>query len=259
MDRILTYNGKVLRVAGGIIVKRSPFTVSDFADIGEVYADLMPGDKVAFIIRHSERYDEPPRNLTDAGIQYALDTGAKFADGIAETQSDIALYSSTIQRCIDTASYIALGTGLAGNAPTVTTESYISSCPYEITAPAQGWEDYSLDAYDEPCLNGGVFADKAEVTSTILNFVKARMNKKLNILVTHDQLLEMFVVTMCNKQIALRFWSGAVNDGITERRWITYLAGMAVILRANGSYEYYPVRSLDRGFQRGYENIYTPG
>lgn len=238
----------------------TPFPWNSFTDIGTIYQSLGQNDQVAFIIRHSERSDdEDPEThekmLTEAGIQYAIDTGEKLINGIAGS-SDIALYSSNKLRCIDTASYIAQGSGRSG---TPTPIEYISSCPYEEQAPSEGWEDYSLFAYDLPSIHGGVFYAKSTITPQILDLVKGNMTKKLNIFVTHDQLLEIFVTDMCNKEISLRFWDGAINDGVNEKRWITYLAGLAIILRGNGSYEWCPVKSLDRGFQRSYDWRYIPG
>ena len=260
MDRVLAYNGKLLSVnSGGILGQVSSFSLADFADIGDIYADLNHGDKVGFVLRHSEREESGARNLTPAGIQYALQTGAKFTDGIVTSSDDIVLYSSSAQRCIDTARYIAEGTGFYSGTPEVNIDELLVRNHYEVTAPSTGWEDYSLAAYGEPCIYGGVFANIPAVTASIYGYLQNKITKKLNFFITHDQQLEMFTVTMCQRQIGLRFWSGAVNDGISERRWITYLAGMAIIKRADGSFEYYPVKSLDRGFQRDYNNIYIPG
>ena len=261
MDRVLMYRGKVITASqgGGWLGKVTPFTLSEFSDIGEVFADLNHGDKVGFVLRHSERDETAEKNLTAAGIQYALDTGAKLANGIVTSSDDIALYSSSAQHCIDTAKYIAQGTGLYEETPEVTIDELLLKNHYEVTAPSTGWEDYSLAAYGEPCMYGGVFANIPAVTASMYGYLQNKITKKLNLFITHDQQLEMFTVTMCNRLIGLRFWSGAVNDGISERRWITYLAGLAIIRRASGSFEYYPVKSLDRGFQRDYNNIYTPG
>ena len=260
MDRVLTYNGQLLyRQSGKIIGKVTPFTLSDFADIGDIYADLNYGDKVGFVLRHSEREENKPKNLTPAGIQYALDTGAKIAANGTVTASNVVLYSSSAQRCIDTAQKIALGTGAFQTTPGVIVDELLARNPYVVTEPSTGWEDYSLASYGEPCLYGGEFLNISAVTASIYGYLKNKITKKLNLFITHDQQLEMFTVAMCQRQIALRFWSGAVNDGIDERRWITYLAGMAIIKRADGSFEYYPVKSLDRGFQRDYGNVYQPG
>lgn len=254
------YNGKaVCGQSGGFVGKVTPFTLSDFTDIGEVFADLGAGDKIGFVLRHSERDNTEAKNLTAAGIQYALDTGAKLANGIVDSPNDIALYSSSAQRCLDTARYIAEGTGLYLTTPTVTVDELLVRNHYVVTEPSTGWEDYSLASYGEPCIYGGVFLNIAAVTASMYGYLQKKITKKLNFFITHDQQLEMFTVTMCNRQIGLRFWSGAVNDGIAERRWITYLAGMAIIKRADGSFEYYPVKSLDRGYQRDYGNVYIPG
>lgn len=248
-----TSNYKHVAVPG----TRDPLPWDVFLTMEEVYQMLEPGEKVAFVIRHSERYQqEVSEDLTPDGRRYALEIGGpQLAGGIAGPD-DIALYSSEKQRCIDTATLIGQGSGRTLPAPT--TIEYISHCPYKITEPSAGWEDYSLFAYDLPSIHGGVFRDKATTTAQILEVVQSRMTKTINLFVTHDQLLEIFVVDMCQKQIALRFWPGAVNDGVSEKRWITYMAGLAIIEHLDGSYEWCPVRTLSRGYQREYDEKVYP-
>ena len=220
----------------------------------EVYRSLNAGEKIAFIIRHSERDDYG--NLTQDGITWAREVGGGMLAGGLAGSDDIALYSSNKQRCIDTANLIAEGSGRTNLAqPEIL--STISSCPYGETPSGSGWEDYSLFAYDEPVIHEGYLHDKTEHTEEVFNLVTSHMSKILNFFVTHDQLLEIFVPTMTEKQISLRFWDGAVNDGIQEKRWITYMAGLAIIKKIDGSYEWCPVRTLSRGYQRDYhEKVY---
>ena len=255
---LISFGGKVLGLSGGGLIgfpQREQLPWNSFTDIGDVYDSLLPGEKVAFVIRHSEREESGDRNLTQAGIQYARDTGAKLAAGIAGT-TDVALYSSPVQRCVDTATYIGEGSGRTLQSPTIL--SGLEGCPYEDTKPSEGWEDYSLFAYDLSSIHGGTFHAKTTITPQILSLVQNNMTNALNIFVTHDQLLEIFVVDMCNQEISLKFWSGAVNDGINEERWITYLAGLAIIRHTDGTYEWGPVKSLSRGYQTSYNNIYVP-
>lgn len=262
MPNIITIGKKIISV--GLQPLRIDLSLpnpywSTFTDIADIYNSLQPDDKVAFIIRHSERDDiEGSHQLTPVGIQYAKDVGDKIT---GTALADITFYSSTKQRCLDTAKYIAEGMGYTIQESDITTDQLISDCPYVITAPSSGWEDYSYYAYDLPTTQG-TWKNKYTITNQIFDFVTNRMNKKMNIFITHDQLLEIFVVDKCNQEIGLRFWEGAINDGQTDQghgRWITYLAGLAIIKHSDGTFDWMPVRGLDRGYQRSYSNIYIDG
>ena len=269
--KILGYGGSFIKYGNEPIPPIPPeppepeeLKLYDFNSIDKVYQTLKSGDKVAFIIRHSERndyYDERTgqQELTDAGIQYARETGKLLKGGIAQI-NDISLHSTDVNRTRDTAYNIAIGRGDFNITVEYTeTNEALKGSIYVEQKPYTGWEDYSLIAYDLPTQYGGVFKDIPTISQGILDYIKNNMKKTLNIFVTHDQLLEILTVYVTNKNISLRFWDDAINDGIYERRWITYLAGLSIIERSNGTYEIYPVRSLDKGFQRDYDNIYYPG
>lgn len=256
---LLKFGTHLVKIANGFVKRiKSAFTMSDFTSISTVYNSLSEGDSIALLIRHSERTDNT-QELTDAGITYATNLGASLTGGVADI-NDIALYSTDVNRTKDTAYYIAIGRGdtkyTSSSEVDVSGAANIDGEIYLKTKNVTGWEDFSKFAYDETYSNE--YYDKATISNQIIDYVKSNMTNTLNVFVTHDQLLEILTVYITNKQIALRFWDNAVNDGISEKRWITYLAGLAIIKRANGTYEIYPVKGLDRGFQRKYDNIYVP-
>lgn len=254
-NKIITLNNKLLCTTRPDVLQTTQFNyISDFRYF------MNEGDKISFIIRHSERneYEDPTtgqQELTENGIKYAKLFGERLTGLTAK--DDISLHSTDYNRTRDTAKYIAQGRGdVVQTVETDQTKVSLKGSIYVKTAPSTGWEDYSYFAYGEPTRYGGEFYDIDQTSQNILNYVKNNMSKTLNIFVTHDQLLEILTVYVTNKQIGLRFWDGAINDGIQEKRWITYLAGIAIIKRKTGDYEIYPVRGLDRGYQTSYSNIY---
>ena len=234
---------------------RDPLPLNVFLTMREVYQMLEPGEKIAFIIRHSER--DSNGNLTQDGITWAREVGGGMLSGGLADENDMALYSSRVERCVRTATLIAEGSGRS-DIPAPTTLELISSCPYEETPPSSDWYDYSYFAYDLEPQQGAVFYPKSTITPQIFDLVTSNMTKTLNLFVTHDQLLEIFVVDKCDKQISLRFWPSAVNDAVSEKRWITYMAGLAIIEHLDGTYEWCPVRTLSRGYQREYDERVYP-
>lgn len=264
----LYYNNKKLKIGGANLVIQNgkppvpptpvdpviPYNwkINDFNTIEEVYSALQPGDKVAFVIRHSERGSE---ELTEAGIKYAKDLGAKLIGGIAN-KDDIALYSTNVNRTRQTAQYIAQGRG--DSIQTVETDktSYALAGQIYVDQKGSGWEDFSLVSYGKAPTHGYTFLDIPTITEQIIDYVESNMDKTLNLFITHDQLLEILTITVCNRQISLRFWDGATNDGVNEKRWITYLAGIAIIKRPDDSFEIYPVKGLPKGYQTSYDSTY---
>ena len=63
--------------------------------------------------------------------------------------------------------------------------------------------------------------------------------KCINVLVSHDFMVLGMTVYATNKQIDLRYWE--------NRRWINYLAGVAIIFDPNGNLSFVPVCGLDSG------------
>ena len=244
-------------------IKRKLWPMNYFTSIADVYADLNEGDKVLFLIRHSERTSDTSVTgpLTENGIQYAKDVGAMLVGGIAD-KNDISLLASEdasgtgFKRTMQTAYYVMVGRG--DDAYSDYTELphsiELEGSRYCIQKNVSGWEDYSKYAYNEPYQNSYIDVTK-DIDAFLLNYLKTT-DKTINIMVSHDQLLEIYTVKKCQEigkqDIGLRFWDGAINDGVQERRWITYLAGMCIIKRADGSIEWVPVRGLSKGYQTGY-------
>lgn len=249
-NSLLQYNNNLLQTSE--VVPAYNFVINDFNDLTTVYKSLQPNDKVAFVIRHSERSSV---ELTSRGIEFAKALGAKLVGGIA-VKNDISLHSTNVNRTRETALYIAEGRG--DEITTVETDSTNTQLEGQIyvNQKGSGWEDFSLAAYGQTPTHGYTFKDIKSVTNQILNYVKASMTHTLNLFITHDQLLEILTVTCCNQEISLKFWDNAVNDGVNEKRWITYLAGIAVIKRSNGTYEIYPVKGLGHGYQTSYNSTY---
>lgn len=233
----------------------SPLEHYDFNDIQDIYKTLKEGDKVAFFIRHGER----PTNdwsktapLTENGIQQCLTAGGKIRGGAAD-KNQIEAHSTDTRRTQETAFYIATGRGddlwqnysqvpitdsISGDiyyAPGYTSERYeiISAFAYkEMAEYAPGYESH--------------FNDLDWTTHLILENILGQLrnsDKPILLFTSHDSAVLPFTVACADgKMDCLKFH---VNG-----QWINFVAGTAIILRANGSTETYPVKGIDSGWMR---------
>ena len=241
--------GKFLSVAG------SPFKQTVFNDIGEIYANLQPGDKVAFLIRHGQRPTEewgPEVPLTEEGIRQARLTGSKIQAGIA-SKNQIEAHSTETVRTQQTAFYIAESRGddLWPEYTDVPTDHNINSELYYTNSEDEHpYHEIAAFAYGELIDVAPEAMDKYQnlelVTNYIMEIITGTLrdsDKPVHLFTSHDSVILPFTVKMTNNQLQLlRFWE--------NHHWLNYCAGTAVILRANGVVETYPIKGLDSGWFR---------
>lgn len=226
-----------------------------FYDIGDIYKALPITSNVTFVLRHAERESglgqESP--LTEVGLEQALAAGKKIS-------SDETFYyaSTDFVRTRTTAAKIAEGHG-EKNA-TVETLDIING-GYFLTVPSDtldalvknrggSWKNISQFLYGVPVTNsyvapriGAYFYDLFKRGDQFINeVVKANLPnwKRVNILISHDVLLEPLLIYATNKTIDLKFYESG--------RWVNYLSGVAVIVDSNNLVTLLPVRGTDVGY-----------
>lgn len=226
-----------------------------FYDIGNVYKALPTTSNVTFVLRHAERESglgqESP--LTEVGLEQALAAGKKIS-------SDETFYyaSTDFVRTRTTAAKIAEGHG----EPNATVETLdIINGSYFLTVPSDtldaliknrggSWKNISQFLYGATVTNsyvaariGAYFYDLFERGDQFINeVVKANLPnwKRVNILISHDVLLEPLLIYATNKTIDLKFYESG--------RWVNYLSGVAVIVDSNNLVTLLPVRGTDVGY-----------
>lgn len=237
-DNYFIYDNGVWRVA-------TPQEADGFTDLVEVYANLAADEKVVFIIRHSERTDETGSkgHLTENGKKYARNLGARLAQVKKE---NIYFGYSGYTRTQETCEGIAEGYGLINYSLEILdglngdwyvkdsdkAESYINS--------AGGWMVYSKYAFLGEYADA--FYDLESRSEKLLNDeIKANLRKmeRLNILVTHDYLVVPLLAYTTNGHANVRYYE--------KWKWVNYMAGVAMIISADGSVRYIPVKGLETG------------
>ena len=224
----------------------TPQEADGFTDIADVYANLKSDEKAFFIIRHSERTDDtgPSGHLTDNGKKYARDLGARIAKvGTEDFYYGYSGYTRTYETCEN----IALGKGQVNY--TIEALEYMDGGWYVMNGPlvdsyinsdGGGWVVYSkygftgaysdafydLDTRSEQLLKDKILANSASM-------------KRVNFFCTHDYLIVPLLAYTTNGHANVRYYE--------KYRWANYLSGVAMILSADGSVRYVPVKGLETG------------
>ena len=264
-------------------------TTDVFNSLYDVLGCIRSDEKVAIIIRHAQRdinkYGDDD-GLIDVGRQQAKQVGER----LKKLNLDDFYYMYTnVKRTAETAQIIAVNKGQ--NVSTnindwhkhsiqnlteinsnlkeswyVKPNQNASNCK---GSASWGWSSYSRIAYQEydndnnrqNCENAFYPID-TRIQDFIGTYFTYDQMHKYTLAISHDQYLVPFVVNISNKKIHddvvnskydLRFhkhdnWPPDFNY------WINYLAGVVLIVDSNNNVVKVPVKALDDGFLRKYEN-----
>ena len=223
----------------------TPQEADGFTDIVEVYANLKSSEKVVFIIRHSERTSDtgPSGHLTDNGKKYARDLGARLAKVGKE---DFYFGYSGYTRTQETCEGIAQGKGQAIYSLDVL--PYMDGAWYVKDADKAnayvdsegGWEVYSryafTGAYDDAFYDLETRSEQLLKDEILANISSM---KRVNVMCTHDYLVVPLLAYTTDGHANVRYYE--------KYRWVNYMAGVAMVISADGSVRYIPVKGLDSG------------
>jgi len=225
---------------------------TDFVGIQKVFAALQPTDKVVFIMRHAHRTSSTDVDgvLTGWGYLQGNDVGKKIA-----STEEIMYWHSEIPRTLQTCMAIAQGRGqteishvaladLNGGwfeKDHAKVEEYNASVPssYEVISR------WAYNEYNDPTVtfNDG-FYDLETRGAQFMNEIilgKIATQSRISVVISHDQMLYPLVIYVTNRQFEMRYHE--------DKSWLNFLAGVAVIVKADGSAKYVPLKGLDSGFQ----------
>ena len=238
-DNYYIYDAGAWRVA-------TPQEADGFTDLVQVYAGLNDDEKVFFVIRHSERTSEtgPAGHLTSNGVQYARDLGKKLA--VAGKRGDFYYGYSGYTRTQETCENIALGYGQTNYTLNVLeamdgawyvkdadkAEAYVNS--------DGGWEVYSRYAFTGAYSDA--FYDLKERSEQLIDgalIANLSTMARVNFMCTHDYLVVPLLAYVTNGHANVKFYE--------KWKWVNYLAGAAIIVSADGSVRYVPVKGLETG------------
>ena len=267
-------------------------TTDVFNSLYDVLGCTRSDEKVVIILRHAQRdihkYGDDD-GLIEVGRLQAKQVGEK----LKELNLDDFYYMYTnVKRTAETAQIIAINKG--ENVSTdindwhkhnianlteinqnlkeswyVKPNQNASNCK---GGASWGWSSYSKIAYQEydddnnrqNCENAFYPID-TRIEAFIENYFTYEQMHKYTLAISHDQYLVPFVITISNKKIHddvvnskydLRFHlhDRDINWNPDFNYWINYLAGVMLIVDADNNVIKLPVKALDDGFLRKYEN-----
>ena len=252
----------VVACAEGEIPNPVAFPQDDFTDIGDVYKSTQCNEKVVFMIRHGERSrnnsgKESP--LTDDGIEEAIAMGAKLIG-----PEEFKFIHTGFVRTYQTTLYAAVGRGQAQVLEDGTAVNFVADTVTQLT---DGWfmkDKEKRDAYqaaDSTLKNvnvmyaawayeglySDVFYDLEERSQELLNTYVLKdvaSLPKYTLIASHDQLLMPLLVYVTQKQINLK-----LHSPTPPRNWLTFLAGVAIIVNDKGEIRYAPIKGGATGVE----------
>ena len=240
------------------------FPLNKFIDVGEVYKSIQCNEKVVFVIRHAERQAKISKEskLTEEGIEEARAMGAKLVG-----PDSFVFYHSGFVRTYQTVENIAIGRGQAQLLEDSTT--VVNFTADTIPQLADGW--YKIDSVDFKDIKSadtsihisndnelytlwvyeGMFTEAFyDLETRSEELLKTYIIKdykempKVTVMASHDQLLMPLTAYATQKQIDLK-----LHDE-TSRRWLYYLAGVAVIINDKNEVRYVAVKGGEKGTTR---------
>lgn len=240
-----TYAGPIFYDTDESVYDPAADNGAKFVSINKVFESLKADDRVVFVLRHADRQASSGRtsHLTDVGIFQAQSVGKKIAS------AEPAYYAhSEYVRTRETLENIAVGRGetefthdaypilngswyIKDNAKYDEYKSLGTDMNYTVTTEWAYNGEYADAFYDLDART------KQFVDEFLVNIISKK--SRISVVCSHDQFLVPLVISISKRQIGLRYHE--------DRSWINYLAGMAVVIGADGTQTLVPIKGLNSG------------
>lgn len=247
----------------------SNLSTTDFNDAADVYQSVKTsqGDRVMFIVRHSERDSTSGKDtgLNSNGLSLVNTTAApKLVGAPFANSSNDAYYSTNVKRTVETSYFIGKNRGAAGctstsllgsnwESETAVDHSGDSSSSITWVAATPGPHTYFNDKFTGgtswPTAQNYYKNNKATCTQKCVEAINWLAEDSdghpFTFCTSHDLCMVPFVCWATDNGDMFSTWN---NDYDTNPSgWLNYMAGIAVIVHSNGNWEVYPVKCLNSG------------
>ena len=230
------------------------YSLTSWNEASDIYRNMKEGDRIVFLVRHSERSDDCEGDycdLNDNGVELAEEAGKKFKGGLAGV-NDSYYGSTSVERCKTTSYLIATNRG----------DTYLNSKEDvvnpidEIYAKYYGEGLHSWPGRAEYCNENMKEAEETslEIVNKLLNLSKG---KTFAWFTSHDYLLVPLVEWATNLGIDFEKYRGTYSgqdskyDGKETDYfyWCNFMSGVAILVHPDNTFEIYPVKNLEDGFR----------
>ena len=234
--------------------------VTEFVPLKSVVEKMNSDDKLIVVLRHAEREDDitMASPLTANGIEQSKQVGKDLVNS-----PDPYFAGSQYVRTHQTYNNIAIGRndslGRSSGADTLGDTMFVLN---------EGWFTKNFDLYfmatfrenddgrgviTKWAAEGGytdVFYDLAPRSSELLEdylFPALDMSgKRFGVFISHDVMIIPLVSYVSEQRITFNYYKAVKGDSEGDN-WLNYLAGIAVILKPDGSREFFAVKGLESG------------
>lgn len=237
-----------------------------FPQVTELLKCLRKTEKIAFILRHSERDKSKSGTkdpLNDNGRKIAYELGEKLKD-----VDDIYFMHTRVYRTMETILKIVEGKGQSFSQSTVPFSSkegldHMETIDLEDSYLIKdsdrfqecrsrfgwGWSPYPYVAYEidvnQPCQES-FYNVNDRLAEFIKNYFTYEKMHNITIGISHDKLLVPYAIVASNHQAHLQFHEHE-ND---FNYWINYLTGIAIIVDEDGSTTVLPTTAMNDPYLR---------
>lgn len=223
-----------------------------FADEFQTYSTL-EDTQIMLIIRHSERYNDGTKSLTENGKEYAKRIGQwlNWRKPYSLTSENCVFFSTNVEgnRTKDTALY--LSESMFGTQQFVD-DTKSSKFKIDYPIPSSGWPEcasWSNNPSNEE--------SQANVSKQIINGCYSLLGeKKFGVFVSHDYNTLPLTVWVTNHNLTFDFQGSKDKPELNE--WLCYMAGILVIIN-NGIATMKPVYCIDAYLVNGQTVNITEG
>lgn len=221
--------------------------ISDYEFIKDVYEALEEGDRVVFVIRHAQRESGTgvESQLTEKGVQQAQEAGAALAG------DEVFCYGHTeFVRTHNTAANIAFGRGEDTTSfKSIVTPNLVASVYTKDQALFEAYKKDSTEYSNEGQVYSkwafdGSFTDafydlEARAVQMITQVIVPDMSteNRVNIFISHDMFLMPLMIYVSNRNVASLQYH-------VSKKGVSYLSGIAVVVKANGERRYHLVKGV---------------
>lgn len=245
------------------------FSTTDWNDAADIYQGVKTsdGDRLMIIVRHSERDSATGKSagLNANGLSLLQNTAAPKLKGapFANASTD-AYYSTNVKRTVETAYFIGNARGASG----CTSSSLLGSdWENETAVDHSGDTDSSVAAvkvtpgphtyFNDHFTGGTDWGAARDYYKSNKDTCTTKCEEAINWLAedsdghaftfvgSHDLCMVPFVCWAADNGDFFSTWNNDYDSNPSG--WLMYMAGIAVIVHSDGSWEPYPVKCLDAG------------
>ena len=223
--------------------------VSDFIPVERVFKGLADDEKLVVILRHAERKDGSGTDieLTNPGRSQSQEVGAKLENGLVDFYYAGSEYLYTHQTYYNIA-LRRFDAYTEGDTMEVLNEKWFVKNQKSYYKALYDEEDVGRNVTTRWAYEGGyddAFYDLKTRSSELLEdyLIPAleKSGRRVGMFISHDLVLIPLVAYVSEGRINLKYYESP------ENHWLNYLAGIAVVLKPDGTKVFYAVKGLDKG------------